>query len=246
MIDCAPFTTVGVGEGPRSAGPTPGPGAARPAANLPVWSASALRRVQPDEAERSELLALVGRAKAGELGAQSELVRRYEKRIGAFVRPFITQPSGVEDVVQMVLIKMVRRIALLRDPRTFESWLFTLARNTSLDVIRRNRCRPATVPDDGVLVEMAASDTAPAIFEVMEALELALADLGKVDREIVRLIVQGDSYRSIARRLGLSLGAVKVRLNRARKLLRVSVGVAAGRRLSPVDKRVGARRRVAA
>ena len=68
----------------------------------------------------------------------------------------------------------------------------------------------------------------------------------ETSQEIVRLIVQGDSYRSIARRLGLSLGAVKVRLNRARKLLRVSVGVAAGRRLSPVNKRVGARRRVAA
>lgn len=246
MIDCAPFTTVGVGKGPRPAGPTPGPGAARPAANLPVWSASALRRVQPDEAERSELLALVGRAKAGELGAQSELVRRYEKRIGAFVRPFITQPSGVEDVVQMVLIKMVRRIALLRDPRTFESWLFTLARNTSLDVIRRNRCRPVTVPDDGVFLATAATDTTPAVFEIMEALELALGDLGSVDREIVRLIVQGDNYRSIALRLGLSLGAVKVRLNRARKLLRASVGVTTGRRISLAEKGPGARRRIAA
>ena len=246
MIDCTPFTTVGVGGDPRSAAPTPAPGVTRCAADLPVWSACALRRAQPDEAERSELLALVGRAQAGELGAQSELVRRFEKRIAAFVRPFVTQASAVEDVVQRVLIKMVRRIVLLRDPRTFESWLFTLARNTSLDVIRRSRCRPVTVPDDGLDLATAATDTAPAVFEIMEALELALADRGSVDREIVRLIVQGDSYRSIARRMGLSLGAVKVRLNRARKILRETVGVATGRRISLAEAGAGGRRRVAA
>lgn len=246
MTDRAAVAPTRGAIGPGSDLPAKAVAAARAVTDLPLWSASALRRAQPDEADRIELLALVGRAQAGELGAQSVLVRRYDKRIAAFVRPFIAQASAVEDVVQMVFIKMFRRIACLRDARTFESWLFTLARNTALDAIRRNRCRPPTVADDGLCLNTAATDTAPAIFEIMEVLELALADLGRVDREIVRLIVQGDSYQVVARRMSLSLGAVKVRLNRVRKILRVNVGVATGWRV-PLAKEAGAgaRRRAA-
>ena len=169
------------------------------------WHVSAGRRVPAAPDERAALLAVIVRAQAGELDAQSELVRRYHTRISAFVRPYLALPSAVEDIVQMVFIKMVRRIGLLRDARTFESWLFTLARNTALDAIRRARCRPSTISDDAVFLNMASSDNSA-------------------------LIVEGASYRAAAERMGLTIGAVKVRLNRARKILRVSVGAATGLR----------------
>ncbi|MBI4622479.1 MAG: hypothetical protein HY736_04555 [Verrucomicrobia bacterium] len=100
-------------------------------------SVGSARRIESDTGERAELLAIVLRAQSGDLNAQSELVRRYTARVSGFVRPIISQPSAVEDVAQMVFIKMVRRLGLLRDPMTFESWLFTLARNAALDYIRR-------------------------------------------------------------------------------------------------------------
>jgi DNA-directed RNA polymerase specialized sigma24 family protein len=48
------------------------------------------------------------------------------------------------------------------------------------------------------------------------------------DRNIVMMIVQGNSYQTAAQREGLSVGAVKLRLNRVRPFLRVSVGEAIG------------------
>jgi RNA polymerase sigma-70 factor (ECF subfamily) len=178
---------------------------------------------------RDELAALVRRAQAGDMSAQSELVRRYTVRLSAFVRPIISQPSAVEDVVQMVFIKMVRRLTLLRDPVTFESWLFALSRNTALDFIRRRNCRPITVADDGEF--HGAPDhnaSAQSFAEIMEALDHALIRLSPNDRNLVTHIVQGNSYRTAAQREGLSVGAVKVRLNRVRPFLRVSVGEAIG------------------
>lgn len=171
---------------------------------------------------------MVRRAQAGDLAAQSDLVRRYTLRISGFVRPIIAQPSAVEDVVQMVFIKMVRRLTLLRDPVTFESWLFALARNTALDFIRRRNCRPLTISDEGDFRETPDGQCARTMTEIMEALDHALVRLSPKDRNLVTHIVQGNSYRSAAAREGLSVGAVKVRLNRVRPYLRVSVGEAIG------------------
>ena len=174
-----------------------------------VWTVRPARRAEPDAEARAELMALVIRAQAGDLGAQSALVRRYSARISGFVRPIISQPDEVEDVVQMVFIKMVRRLGLLRDLVTFESWLFALARNTALDFIRRRRCRPTMVSADDIFVETPYIDSSRAMCEIMEALELALTCLSPKDRSLVTLIVQGSSYRAAAQRESLSLGAVK-------------------------------------
>ncbi len=131
----------------------------------------------------------------------------------------------VEDVVQMVMIKLCRRISRLREPITFEPWLFTLARNAALDSRRRIRCRPMGGASEEQLANMPASDSTMAVREILEALESALPQLAPADREIVGMIVGGASYRAIADKMHLSLGAVKIRLNRARKILRQCMSV---------------------
>ena len=181
--------------------------------------------------ERAELVEIVVRAQRGEMAAQSELVRRYTVRISAFVRPILFQPSAVEDVVQMVFIKMVRRLTLLRDPAVFESWLFRLARNTAVDFLRRRRCRPTMVSDEQMFEQAPDTSSERPVAEIMEALQVALTRLSPKDRSLVTMIVEGNSYQTVAAREGLTVGAVKVRLNRVRPFLRLSVGEAVGVRV---------------
>ena len=81
----------------------------------------------------------------------------------------------------------------------------------------------------------------------MEALSLALTRLSPKDRNLVTMIVEGNSYRTVAAREGLTVGAVKVRLNRVRPYLRVSVGEAVGARVQTTSKwRQPSRTRLAA
>jgi RNA polymerase sigma-70 factor (ECF subfamily) len=188
-------------------------------------------------AERAELAALISRARAGEPAAQTGLVRRYTVRISAFVRPIICQPSAVDDVVQMVFINRLRRLEILRDAGAFESWLLSLARNTAVDFIRRRACRPATVWDEHELTAAPDTGSLRKVAEIMEALELALRQLSPRDRNIVNLIVGGHSYRTAAECEGLSVGAVKLRLNRVRPFLRLSVGEAIGAPPTAAQKR---------
>ena len=174
--------------------------------------------------DKAALIDLVHRANAGEAAAQAELVRRYTRRVAGFVRAIIRQPDAVEDVTQMVFIKMFRRLSRLRDPAVFESWLFTLARNTGLDFIRRRRCRPNTIALDDDVFQIADPSNSGALTEIMTALDRALSRLSPLDRSLVAQFVAGESYGIIAERAGLSLATVKVRLHRVRPFLRTWVG----------------------
>jgi len=175
-----------------------------------------------------ELIQLVARAQGGDLAAQSDLVRRYTPRVAGLVRTIVSQRSAIEDIVQIVCVKMVRSLHLLREPRMFEPWLFALARNASLDVIRRRQRRPEMVSVEQEFIDAPDLSNPRAVTEIFEALDLALVRLKPTDRRLILLIAQGHSYRTVAQRVGLTTGAVKVRLHRMRPVLREVVGQAIG------------------
>mgnify|MGYP000523475772 CR=1 FL=1 len=179
---------------------------------------------------------LVRRAQKGEEDAQRELIVAYQHRVAGFVFAMTNRSDYVEDLSQQIFIKMVRRLTLLRDPAVFESWLLKLARNTAVDFLRRRRCRPNMVWDERELEQAPDVSSERSVAEIMEALSLALVRLSPKDRNLVNLIVEGNSYRTVAAREGLTVGAVKVRLNRVRPFLRMSVGGAIGARVSTGTK----------
>lgn len=181
---------------------------------------------QPEDPGAEELIATVSRAGRGDLAAQTALVRSYTPRLAGLIRGIVRQPSAVEDVVQISLIKMIRALPGLRDPRVFESWLFRISRCAALDYIRRQKCRPITVCDEREFLNAADGRRDETVAEISDALENALQHLGPKDRKLMRLLVQGYDYRTLARREGLTVGAVKARICRIRAFLRVSVGVA--------------------
>jgi RNA polymerase sigma-70 factor (ECF subfamily) len=184
-------------------------------------------RSAPDPAlgqEKALLIETVRRAESGDHAAQADLMRRYTRRVSGFVRSIIHQPDAIEDVTQMVFIKMFRRLSRLRDPAVFESWLFTLARNTSLDFLRRRRCRPTTVALDEEVNQIADPSNFNGTGEILAALDRALTRLNPIDRTLVSQFVAGESYGTIAAQAGLSLATVKVRLHRVRPFLRTWVG----------------------
>ncbi len=178
---------------------------------------------EPTATPEVELAALVIRARAGDQRAQSELVQRYRRRLRGFLRGLVGDPWSAEDVLQLVWVKMVTQLHLLREVPRFETWLFTLARNCALDHRRRVRCRPASSFEDGFwagLPDPAADDR---VQEIREALEVALPRCGGRDRRLIEQVIEGTTYQVMAEEAGLTLNALKVRLHRLRVHLRREV-----------------------
>src|ERR1035438_984788 len=94
-----------------------------------------------DESSTTTLGERVRRAQRGDQPAMRELIVSYQRRVAGFVYPVTGRSDSVEDIAQVVFIKMARSVARLKAPEQFEPWLFRLARNTCIDHLRRQKLR---------------------------------------------------------------------------------------------------------
>lgn len=172
-----------------------------------------------DESSPSTLGDRVRRAQRGDEGALRDLIVAYQHRVAGFTYAITGRSDSVEDLVQMVFVKMARAIARLKAPEQFEPWLFRLARNTCIDHLRRQKLRRIFIPfapeHENVPEPAGAVDA-----EELDALRHALAQLRPKDRALVALVQEGRSHAEIAESFNTSVAAVKARLHRAREQLR--------------------------
>src|SRR5438309_543377 len=82
---------------------------------------------------------LVSQVLQGNHGAYGELVKRYTAQIAALCRAHIRRPEVVEDLVQDTFLRGLDRLASLREPGRFGSWLYAIARNLCRDWINDPR-----------------------------------------------------------------------------------------------------------
>jgi RNA polymerase sigma-70 factor (ECF subfamily) len=172
-----------------------------------------------DESSPSTLGDRVRRAQRGDEVAMRELIVAYQHRVAGFAYAITGRSDSIEDLVQMVFIKMARAIDRLKAPEQFESWLFRLARNTCIDHLRRQKLRRIFLPfapEHENLPEPAGAVDS----EELDALRHALDQLRPKDRALLALVQEGRSHAEIAESFRTSVAAVKARLHRAREQLR--------------------------
>jgi RNA polymerase sigma-70 factor (ECF subfamily) len=165
---------------------------------------------------------LVARASDGDINAYEQLVRRYQRRIFRMCLNMLGNEADAAEVAQDVFFSVWRALSKFRGEGAFSTWLYRIAMNRCLKVLRQRH--PATVP----LIDRAGSSGDPAgEYEARQAAEhigRAVAALTPEQRAPLLLReVEGLSYEEIARILGLSIGAVKGRLNRARAELAMAL-----------------------
>ncbi|MAD33776.1 MAG: hypothetical protein CMJ88_08465 [Planctomycetes bacterium] len=175
---------------------------------------------------------LIAQLKAGATDlAMSELMRRYGKRIQNFVQGMVRDPHLANDVTQEVFEKVLLKHGLYRLGTNFRAWLFEVARNQALTMLRSRRRlpRPASTlqqagsHDDGDFLENvpARPETEDLVeAEFMSAFQKAVDDLPEHYRVVFDLCVRkGRAYQQAGEELGLPTGTVAIRIMRARKRL---------------------------
>jgi RNA polymerase sigma-70 factor (ECF subfamily) len=167
-----------------------------------------------------DLAATVERARAGDQSALRALIELYQGRVARFVRSMLGDDNELEDVAQATFVKMMLGIERLQSVEIFESWLFKIARNCSLDHLRRRRWRRLFTSWEARHGEVGA--VSPEIEDSRLAqVERALTRLPVDQRELILLMRENDwSYGDLARITGASAASVKSRLFRARSRLR--------------------------
>ncbi len=167
---------------------------------------------------------LMGRVRDGDVALLGELFERHHQRLFHFFLRLARSRQAAEDLVQEVFVRMLKYRHTFRAESEFVPWMFTLARNAATDLYR---ARPKELPQEPDAPEPEAPLAHPiAGLERAEQegrLRRALARLEPGKREILLLARFSElKYDRIAEQLGISEGAVKVRVHRAMKELKAA------------------------
>lgn len=171
---------------------------------------------------------LVHAAKGGDPDALDALLRRYQPRIYRFGMKMCRDPDAAQDVLQDTLFAAARTLGRFRGDSSLSTWLYAIARSFCIKTRRRSVFAPEVVSLESEAPEArAAADAAPgpdrvlADREIEAALDSAIAALDPDHREVLLLRdVEGLPASEVAEVTGLSVGAVKSRLHRARAAVR--------------------------
>lgn len=174
----------------------------------------------------------IRRILAGEKHLFHELIRPCERSIFLLLFSLLKNETDAEDAAQDTVIKVYRNLHLFRGEAQFRTWVLSIARNEGLGRLRRIATRREESLE--AASEDQTGDYTPAILtswrevpsDALEQKELgtllrqAIEGLPEIYRNIVILRdIEEMDIRETAAVLGISEGAVKVRLHRARGLL---------------------------
>lgn len=165
---------------------------------------------------------LVRQAQSGDRQAFGTLVRRHQARVFHFVRRLQGGGDEALDISQEIFLKAWLALERWRPEARFHTWLLQIARNTTIDTLRRRQRQPLEpLESDDLLIDPGASPLRHLEnTQRLTHLEQHLAHLALEHREILLLReVEGLSYIELAETLGVSEGTVKSRLARAREAL---------------------------
>jgi RNA polymerase sigma-70 factor (ECF subfamily) len=175
---------------------------------------------------------LIARIVAGEKELFHELIQPYERMVYLTLFSIVKNETEAEDGAQETVISAYRHLASFRGDAKFSTWLTTIAINEGRKRLRKaKRAAEESIEEE---VEAHEGDYSPAPLtdwreiplealerkELREALRVAVAELPDIYRQVFTLRdLEELNVEETAQALGITTGAVKVRLHRARMML---------------------------
>lgn len=189
----------------------------------------------------TQLLGLEQRMSTTTFSSEEQERRAFERLIGetesraySLALQLTRNKFDAEDLVQDTVVKAWRRFDTYLPGRPFLNWLLRIMQRTYLDTLRRNNpirraesLHSMISPSDGEVQEIQIVDQGPTperetqYRELSVSVHASLAKLPDLYRSAIELCdFEGMSYSEIAARQGTTIGTIRSRIHRGRKMLR--------------------------
>lgn len=174
---------------------------------------------------------LVVRARARDMAAYDELIRRYQRKIYQLVYNMTSNREDAEDLTQDVFVKAYSALEHFKGDSSFYTWVYRIAVNRTINYLKKRKRNAAlslddmdqAVERDPDYVELRSRESPvrdATLSELQKKLNEALQTLSEKHRTVVVLHdIQGLQHDEIGRMLGCSEGTVRSRLFYARQEL---------------------------
>ncbi len=154
------------------------------------------------------------------------IIRRYNQRLFRVGMSVLGDDDGTEDAMQATYINAYEHLSQFGHRAAFGTWLMRIMLNECYRV-RRNRRRSSSpvMEDNENIIQMKTPENVMVSKELRQVLENAIGRLPEKYRLVFVLREMEDlSIRETAEVVGIEESNVKVRLNRAKSMLRDSLG----------------------
>lgn len=161
---------------------------------------------------------IIERARNGDMNAFEELVKDNQSYVYNIIYRMIGNKEDAMDLLQDTFLKAFVYLKDFRGDSSIKTWLYKIAYRTTLDYIKRNKFRETVYIEN--IKTMGTEDMIGNKFTK----EILLSEIHKLPFKYRSILVlrdfEGMDYREISKVTNLSLGTVKSRLFRARKILK--------------------------
>jgi RNA polymerase sigma-70 factor (ECF subfamily) len=162
----------------------------------------------------------------GDEKALESLISKYLKPVYSFIFGYVQNQQDAEDLTQETFLKMWRNLKKFKKEKNFENWLFTIAKNTCFDFLRKKRKNLILNAENLEIV----ADLAPSLLEKMEKesllekLKKEIENLPFKMKEVINLHYNFNlNFREISEILREPMNTVKSRHKRAISKLKRSI-----------------------
>jgi RNA polymerase sigma-70 factor (ECF subfamily) len=158
--------------------------------------------------------------------AFDEIYHKYNKLLFGFAIRIVKFSHDAEDIVHDVFLKLWQNRTSIDEEMSFRSYLFTIAYNTTINIIRKRSVKEEYVEALKNLQDQGTNNVATEMEfnELNEKLQSALNELPQRQKEIYMLSRdEGLTYSQIAEKLSISVNTVENHMVKALKFLRTRI-----------------------
>jgi RNA polymerase sigma-70 factor (ECF subfamily) len=164
--------------------------------------------------------ALVRACQHGDIEAFEQIFRVYRNPVFRLAYRFTGNRDDAEDLTQEIFLKVFENIGSFRYESSFATWLYRIAVNTCMNFQRDKKPAESL----GVTDDLGSSVSPEAICERGELQRKIEAEIASLPNPLkiafLLVVVEGMTYREASEILGLSVDALRMRVSRARQILR--------------------------
>jgi RNA polymerase sigma factor (sigma-70 family) len=147
-------------------------------------------------------------------------LEQHQNIVHKICRMYTNDKDSHNDLFQEITIQLWKAYPKFRGDSKFSTWMYRVALNTAITLYRKSRKEIKTQDYDEVSFKIKAREYNDETEQQIKLMYKAVKELNDIDKALVFLYLEDQSYREIAATLGISEVNARVKMNRIKKALR--------------------------
>lgn len=152
-----------------------------------------------------------------------QMIRAHAGLLNKVCRLYGNDDEDRKDLYQEIVLQLWRAFPRFRQEAQRSTWMYRIALNTAISLFRRQAHQPTREAFGDELLNVAQGSVPPEVEERLGQLYRAVERLSPVEKALIVLYLEDNSYEEMAAVLGISPSNVGVKLNRIKTKLKTLV-----------------------